>query len=356
MGDSDGFVDLQPDLPCKAYLLFDQETRRAAIVDPRFDRVPEYLKALKTRGLELAYCIDTHTHADHLSGADRFRNLTGCKIVMSEATKSRIPDLKVADGQTLSLGSLELRLIHTPGHTPDCLSVHAGNRLFTGDSLFIGGSARCDFMGGSPLAQFDSFRKIEALGEQTEIWPGHDYNGRHQSTVGEELRTNEAFSERDRDRLVRKLSIKAALPENMAEMLSFNTEAGLSEERILRPEDCKKLGAPGVDLTFLDLRFDDELAAGRIDAPLTRIPLPELKERWDDLKGLPRPVVSVCRSGVRATLAMMAARHAGDEDWYLLEGGMLAWQAAGLPLSCDTDLAPEVIVSALSDGGTCAAG
>ncbi len=347
-------VSLHPDRDCRAYLLFDEASREAVLIDPRFDLTRDYEAAIKQRGLSLKYVIDTHTHADHLSAGDRFRNLTGCKVVMSSATKSRVPDLKVKDGDTLPLGAFSLRCIHTPGHTPDSMSIFDGQRVFTGDTLFIGGAARTDFMGGSSEQLFDSFRKLKALGEATQVWPGHDYNGKESSTIAREASTNKAFMQPTKADLVAQLALKGELPANMAEILSFNSERGLPEADIIAPQDVAKLGKPGVDFTLLDSRYIDEWQAGRI-AGAVHVPLPEIKDRWPEIAAMKHPIVSVCRSGVRATYVMMTARHAGDKGWYLLEGGMSAWKKAGLPMTSDTGK-PAVITSKFATGGSCAAG
>lgn len=338
---------------CKAYVLWDPATNEAAIIDPRFDHVPDYVAQLEADGLKLKYAIDTHTHADHLSGSDRLRNLTGCAVVMSEHSKSKVPDYKAADGEKLKLGDSELTLILTPGHTPDSMSVFDGRRVYTGDTLFIGSAARTDFMGGDAGQLYDSFRKLEALGKDVEVWPGHDYNGKHSSTIAAELESNPHFKA-DKDTLKVMHKIKGELPANMAEILSFNSEAGLPEDRIIRADDVAKLGTPGKDFTLLDSRYADEYEAGRIDGAVL-IPLPELRDRFAEVEKLPHPVVSVCRSGVRATMAMMTARHANDDNWLLLQGGMQAWQKAGKPMVSDTGK-PDVINSKFATGGSCAAG
>ncbi|MCC6466318.1 MAG: MBL fold metallo-hydrolase [Planctomycetes bacterium] len=345
---------MHPERDCRCYLLIDRPSRQAALIDPRFDDVRDYLGELQRYGLDLKFAVDTHTHADHLSGADRLRNLTGCKVVMGRATKSRVADTRADDGQVLPLGRTELRVLHTPGHTPDSICVVAGNQVFTGDTLFIGGAARTDFMGGDSGQLYDSFRKIEALGPDTQVWPGHDYNKKASSSVARELQTNPLFMLKDRDEVRRRLDIKGQLPANMAEILSFNTEAGLREAQIVRGEDLWRLGTAGQDYTLLDVRYADEWAAAR-SAHAVHVPMPQVRERWAEIEKLPRPIVSVCRSGVRATMVMMTARHAGDSDWLLLEGGMLAWQKAGLPMVCDCG-APEVIASGQAKGGSCAVG
>lgn len=348
-------VPLHSNRDCRAYLLIDRDSREAALIDPRFDLTRDYMAEVGARGAKLKFVIDTHTHADHLSGGDRFRNLTGCKVVMSSRTQSKVPNFKVEDGQELSVGDFKLRFMHTPGHTPDSMSIFDGRRVFTGDTLFIGGAARTDFMGGSSAQLYDSFRKLEALGEAIEVWPGHDYNNRESSTIGRERQTNKAFMQPDRDALVKLLAMKGELPANMSEILNFNTQAGITEPEIVTPADVARFGTPGRDFTLLDSRYIDEWQAGRI-ADAVHVPLPEIHDRWSEIAKLPHPVISVCRSGVRATYVMMAARQNRDSGWFLLEGGMQAWKKAGLPMVSDTGVKPEVISSKFAAGGSCAAG
>ena len=346
---------LTPGIACRAYLIADEKSRQAAVVDARFDWAPRILDELKREGLSLKYAIDTHTHADHLSGSERLRNLAGCRVVMSGATRSKVPDLLARDDEELELGGQVLHFLHTPGHTPDSMCVRVGNSLITGDTLFIGGSARTDFMGGSAAALFDSFRRLEALGEQTEIHPGHDYNCKQVSTIGEELRSNAAFAERDKRALINRLDVPGPLPNNMAEMLAFNTRAGLSEAVIVQPRDVKGLGVPGRDFTIVDVRNADEFAAGRIEGAFA-LPLPEVNFRLNELEGKKRPLLFVCKAGIRATLAMMSARRARLSDCLLMEGGMEAYAAARLPMTSDKG-SPRVIAPAgTGPAAACAAG
>ncbi len=346
---------LTPAMQCRAYLIADEKSRTAAVVDARFDWAPRILEALSREGLSLKYAIDTHTHADHLSGSERLRNLTGCKIVMSGATRSKVADTLARDDDEFELGAHALRFLHTPGHTPDSMCVLVGNALLTGDTLFIGGSARTDFMGGSAASLFDSFRRLEALGNEVEVYPGHDYNGKHVSTIAEELRSNSAFRERDKQALVARLDVPGPLPNNMAEMLAFNTRAGLAESSIVQPREIKSLGVPGRDFTVVDVRYGDEFAAGRIDGAYA-MPLPEVGLRVHELEKFKRPLLFVCKAGVRATIAMMAARRAGLGDCLLLEGGMEAWAAAQQPMICDCGTPKVIAPAATGPSAACAAG
>lgn len=346
-------LSANPDCNCKSYLLFDPVTKEAAIIDPRFDYVRGYESLLAEHALTLKYSIDTHTHADHLSGASWLRDLTGAKVAMSEHTMAQGVDLKLADGAKITLGDQEITVILTPGHTPDSLCLYDGVRLYTGDSLFIGGTARTDFMGGSSEQLFDSFTRIKELPTDTEVWPGHDYNGNTSSTIAAELAANEAFA-MNKDDLVARQAAKAELPLYMSEYLAFNAGGGLTGDQIMKPSDVAALGEIGKDYTLLDVRYDEELAAGRAEGAL-HIPMPEVRERIGELDDVPTPIVVACRSGVRASLSCMTGK-LKDKRWMLLEGGMLGWREAGLPMIADGDATPDVIAPPVSLGGSCAAG
>lgn len=349
-------INLHADRQCRAYLVADAERREAALIDARFDLVPLYLDALRRENLKLRYAIDTHTHADHLSGSDRLRNILGCKVVMSGATRNKVPDLLARDDDEFELGRAALRFLHTPGHTPDSMCVMAGDTLLTGDTLFIGGSARTDFMGGSASALFDSFRRIEALGPDVEVLPGHDYNQKVRTTIGEELISNSAFRERNRQALIRRLDVPGPLPNNMSEMLAFNAHAGIAERAIIRAQEVRGLGVSGRDYTVVDVRNANEFEAGRIEGA-KHIPLPDFDARLGELEGVRRPLLFVCKAGVRATLAMMAARRAGLSDLLLLEGGMEAYTAARQPMVADTGKTPAVVAPiSMGPAAACAAG
>ncbi|MHC4842107.1 MAG: rhodanese-like domain-containing protein [Planctomycetota bacterium] len=208
-------------------------------------------------------------------------------------------------------------------------------------------------MGGNSSQLFDSFEKLKALGDDIEVWPGHDYNKHEHSTIAAEVANNKYFKA-SKDELVEMMDKKLELPANMAEILSFNSEGGLPEDKIITPADVEKLGEPGKDYTFLDMRFVEELKAGKWDKATIKCKT-KIKDDFDEIREMPHPIVSVCRSGVRATLAMMTARHASDDGWLLLEGGMLAWQRDGKPMVCEGDGEPDVIPSPHGGGG-CAVG
>ncbi|HSE02731.1 MAG TPA: MBL fold metallo-hydrolase, partial [Methylomirabilota bacterium] len=160
---------------CLGYLVVDEASRTALAIDPRLDQVDRFVEALAARDARLTYLLDTHTHADHLSGVRRLAQRTGATVLAHAASKLRGPARRVEGGGTFELGAKTVTILDAPGHTPDSLAVLVEGHLFTGDALFSGGAGRTDFMGGSAADLFDTLRVFEGLPDATVVHPGHDY-------------------------------------------------------------------------------------------------------------------------------------------------------------------------------------
>jgi len=173
-----------------SYIIADDTTREAAVVDSSYN-AGEITRIIKAENLKLKYIINTHGHSDHTAGNQELRSISTAKIVAH--TLSRInPDIKVNDGDTLNIGAIPLKVIHTPGHTPDGICLLVDNqKLLTGDTLFIGECGRTDMPGGNSKNMYNSlFHKILKLNDNIEVYPGHDYGPKPSSTIGEERRSN----------------------------------------------------------------------------------------------------------------------------------------------------------------------
>lgn len=176
------------------YLLADPQTKEALLIDTVKEQVERDLALLKELGLKLKYVLETHIHADHVTGAGTLRSRTGAKVGVSAVAKVSCADIQVTDGMELSLGSHKVRAIATPGHTNTCTSYYGDGKVFTGDVLFIRDAGRTDFQEGSPENMFDSVtRKLFSLPEDTLVFPGHDYKGQTSSTIAEERAHNPKF-------------------------------------------------------------------------------------------------------------------------------------------------------------------
>ena len=173
------------------YLLADEDSHEAVIIDPVLEGVDAYLALLHELGLTLAYALDTHVHADHVTGAGVLRRKTGCHTGLSVHAGVACADLMLREGAEIRVGGIVIQVLETPGHTPTCLSYVAEGMVFTGDALLIGKCGRTDFQGGDAGALYDSITgKLFALPDDTIVYPGHDYEGRRQSSIGEEKRNN----------------------------------------------------------------------------------------------------------------------------------------------------------------------
>lgn len=176
---------------CLGYVVADPETSLAAIVDPELEMVPPIMDYVFEHELRPAYIIDTHTHADHLSGARDLGSKTVAKVVMHEEAPSSFVDIRVEDGDRLHLGGLAIKFLHTPGHAKDLVSLLLPGRLLTADALLIGSCGRTDLPNGNATRQYHTlYHTLKSLPDDLEVWPGHDYNGREHSVLGAEKRGN----------------------------------------------------------------------------------------------------------------------------------------------------------------------
>ena len=173
------------------YLIASSKGREALIIDPVLDNINEYISLLKELDLKLVKVIDTHIHADHITGASKLKEQTNCTTIMGEQTPADTLDLKVKDEEIIKLDQIEIRALYTPGHTSDSFSFLMNDYLFSGDTLLINGTGRTDFQNGSAKDAYNSiFNKLLKLPEKTLLYPAHDYKGEKVSTIGKEKQHN----------------------------------------------------------------------------------------------------------------------------------------------------------------------
>lgn len=336
------------------YLIADEHTREAAIIDPVREQVERDLQLLEELDLKLVYTLETHVHADHVTASGALREKTGARSVVSKAAGVRCADVLVGDGDRLKLGKLEIEVIATPGHTSGCVTYSTGDRIFTGDALLIRGCGRTDFQSGSADQLYDSVkRKLFVLPKETLVFPGHDYKGRTVSTIGEERQYNPRLAHKKREEFVaimkglnlaKPKKIDEAVPANLGcgvpESVKPEAQRGQSDEDFLRaigafrerdvfeidPPSTAKARAAGARIIDVRSRseFDGEL--GHLpDAEL--VPLERVTQearRWDPHT----PIVTVCRSGNRSATAAKELEKLGFDRVVSLRGGMLAVRGA----------------------------
>lgn len=180
------------------YVIADEKTRLAAVIDPSWD-LEKVLDILKTNEFNVQYIINTHTHFDHVLGNEQLATLTGAKIIMHK-NSTLDKDITVDDRDNIQLGNLNIMVIHTPGHSKDAICLLVENKLFTGDTLFVGNCGRIDLPGGSAAELHQSlFGKLAKMDDSVEIYPGHDYGSKPYSTMGDEKRTNYVLKPRTKE-------------------------------------------------------------------------------------------------------------------------------------------------------------
>lgn len=312
---------------CLGYLVVDGTSRTALAIDPRLDHVDRFVEALAAHDARLMFVLDTHTHADHLSGTRRLAGRTGATVLAHAASRLQGPARRITGGSTFELGTKTVTIIDAPGHTPDSLAALVEGHLFTGDALFAGGAGRTDFMGGSASDLFDTLRGFERLPDTTVVHPGHDYVGRPVTTIAEEKANNPLLREPDRAALVARLSAKGTPPANMAAILRHNL--GEADAATIAAEELHALRSQGAGPLLLDVRSPIEFESERIEGALN-VPLDTLDARTDEIaEGA--DIVVVCRTGVRATIAAESLARTGRRA-RVLDGGVQAWRRARLPL------------------------
>ena len=208
----------------------------ALIIDPVLEKVERYLQLIKELDLKLVKAVDTHLHADHITGLGALRDKTHCVTVMGEQTKADVVSMRLSDGDKLMIEGLTLEAIYTPGHTDDSYSFVMPDRVFTGDTLLIRGTGRTDFQNGDPRQEYESiFGRLLKLPESTLVFPAHDYKGDTVSTIGEEKAFNPRLQVKSVDEFVALMNnLKLPNPKMMDVAVPANIHVGLHQEEIAR--------------------------------------------------------------------------------------------------------------------------
>ena len=210
------------------YLIASAKGREAIIIDPVLENVDEYIRHLKELDLKLVKVIDTHIHADHITGASKLKINTNCSTIMGENSPAETVDIKLKDDEIIEIDQLKIRAMFTPGHTSDSYSFLMDNHLFSGDTLLINGTGRTDFQNGSSKDAYHSlFNKLLKLPEETILYPGHDYNGKKYSTIGKEKKNNPRLQVENVDQYIEIMSnLNLSKPKMIDHNISRNLKLG----------------------------------------------------------------------------------------------------------------------------------
>lgn len=211
------------------YIVGDPVSHESVVIDPVREHVDYYLSLLQDQGLKLKYSLDTHVHADHVTGSGMLREKTGCQSAMGDLTRAECVNLRLKDGDVLKMGDFEIKTLHTPGHTPCHVAYLMKDRVFTGDALFINGCGRTDFQGGSPEQLWDSvIEKLFKLPPDSLVYPGHDYHEKKVSTIQQEIDHNERFQGRTKEAFIEFMNnLDLPDPKKMMEAVPANVGCGL---------------------------------------------------------------------------------------------------------------------------------
>ena len=326
-----------------SYLLASRVGGEAMIIDPVLEKVDRYLQLIRELNVRLVKAVDTHLHADHITGLGALRDRTQCITVMGEHTKADVVSMRLAEGDKLSIEGVSMGVLYTPGHTDDSYSFLMQDRVFTGDTLLIRGTGRTDFQNGDARMQYESlFGKLLRLPEETLVFPAHDYKGDTVSTIGEEKRSNPRLQVKSIEEYVALMAgLHLPNPKMMDVAVPSNMKIGLHQQDVakrgwaLDATDAIALaGRP--DVAFIDLRETSERQKhGSIRGAL-HAPYGELQDNIGpggllrELAGSTgKRIVFYCAFGERSAMAVQAAQDAGLRAAVHLEGGIDAWKKAG---------------------------
>jgi glyoxylase-like metal-dependent hydrolase (beta-lactamase superfamily II)/rhodanese-related sulfurtransferase len=328
------------------YLLASRRGGEAMIIDPVIEKVDRYLQLIRELDLRLVKAIDTHLHADHITGLGALRDRTHCITVMGEQTKADVVSMRVAEGDKVKIEGIALEVLYTPGHTDDSYSYLMDDRVFTGDTLLIRGTGRTDFQNGDPRMQYESiFGKLLRLPEEMLVFPAHDYKGETVSTIGEEKRFNPRLQVKSMDEYVEIMNnLKLPNPKMMDVAVPVNLHVGLHQEEVAKrgwalsaEQAIKFFGKP--EIALVDLREQSErnkhgVIPGSLHAPYPDIahniaPGGMLREIAETTG---KRILFYCAFGERSAMAVQAAQDAGIKSAIHLEGGIDAWKKASGPL------------------------
>lgn len=328
------------------YLLADPDTKEAILIDPVLETVERDLKLISEYGYKLQYVLDTHIHADHITGAGEIRQRTGAKSAVSAKAKVSCVDVPLKDGEEIKFGKYSIKALETPGHTDSCMSYYIDGKIFTGDALLIRGTGRTDFQQGSSAKLYDSITaKLFNLPEDTVVYPGHDYRGQTTSSIEMEKKYNPRIGGgKTKEQFMQIMAeLKLANPKKIHEAVPANLACGMVKPKAglqpatvdgIREVQPAQVRAHLGQAQLIDVRNPDEFVGelGHIEgARLVTLG----KDLMDFLKMADREaeIVFICRSGGRSGEATRISQEMGFKRTMNMRGGMLLWNEQAFPVT-----------------------
>ena len=330
---------------CCSYVIACGETCAGVVIDPERSQIDRTLAFLGKAGVRVHYVVDTHTHADHFSASLELASRLRVPRVMHRSSVAPSVDVRIDDGETLIAGRMRIRVLATPGHTADSVSLVLADRVFTGDTLLRGATGRTDLTTGDPERLHESlFERLLRLDDGLAVYPGHNYKDIPVSTIGYEKANNPRLQKRDRAEFVEQMrALNLGMPDHLTEALRTNRTGGKTVAQLLDEAASRitfmsldelrdRVARGGDGIVVLDIRERDAFDAGHVPGA-RHVPRGQLELRIDQV--LPDPtvrVVTCCEFGKISTLAADTLRTMGYVRAVALDGGMKSWRDAGYPL------------------------
>ena len=316
------------------YLIADRIDGEALIIDPVLENVNRYIRLLEELDLKLVKVIDTHIHADHISGMAELRDKTNCTTVMGDKTHADIVSMKVSDNEFINIENLKFKALFTPGHTSESFSFLMDDRIFTGDTLLIRGTGRTDFQNGNPADSYDSiFNRILKLPKKTLVYPAHDYKGDSVSTIEEEEKFNPRLQVKSKQEYIDIMNnLNLPDPKMMDVAVPGNLNLGINAHRqkitngLLVQEFKKELDVP--TCLLIDLREKKEIEKEGKIKNSKHVSFNEVSKYFEkninEIKN--KKILFYCAVGHRSTLAVQISRSYNLNNSYHLVGGLKEWK------------------------------
>jgi glyoxylase-like metal-dependent hydrolase (beta-lactamase superfamily II)/rhodanese-related sulfurtransferase len=318
---------------CYSYILSSEN--EALIIDPHISLPDKYRKYLTKNKLTLKFIVDTHTHADHFSSAAVLKKQFKAQVLMHEKAISSVADKRLKDNDQINIGTASVKVIYTPGHTDDAISLYEEGKLFSGDVLLIGSVGRTDFQNGSPESMFDTLQKLKTLPGETILCPGHDYHEQRMSTIAKEKEGNLFLKETNKETFIRNMRVKIIpKPFNIDNIIRVNQKGEVTSLEMISPRDASSLLKQDTQTKILDVRSALEFSQVHIEHSLN-IPIDMISAKINELSQSKQNYLVLCHTGNRAAMAADMLIQSGIHTVKVMEGGIIRWQKEKLPVIKD---------------------
>jgi len=315
---------------CYSYVLSSKE--EALVIDPHISLLDQYSAYLRKNKLKLKFIVDTHTHADHFSLAAVLKKKFGAQVLMHEKAVSSVADKRLKDGGQIDIGAISFKVIYTPGHTDDAISLYGEGDLFTGDVLLIGSVGRTDFQNGSPESMFDTLQRLKSLPDRTRLFPGHDYHEKRSSILAKEKQGNPFLKENDKGAFVKNMRSKVIpKPFNIDNIVRVNQKGQAASLEMITPREALSLVQKDPQVKLLDVRSALEFSQVHIKDAVN-VPIDMLLAKVNDLSASGQAYIVLCHTGNRSPMAADMLMQSGIHGVKVMQGGMTRWQKEGLPV------------------------